>query len=190
MPKVAGKGRRDRHGARQSRPRGRWDRSLTREADSGFQRGFAARADIAPHHRRSPLLRVPEGRGRPLLRSLAVTSSCRGHGVGQQLARAALDLARQDRVAAVYLLTATPADFFASHFGFRPIGRAEVPVPIQQSVEFISACPQTAQAMVREMGATRRWPRSPACSSCAPTTRRAARWRRRFHGTRRGAGST
>jgi N-acetylglutamate synthase-like GNAT family acetyltransferase len=75
--------------------------------------------------------------------------------VGQQLARAALDLARQDRVAAVYLLTATPADFFASHFGFRPIGRAEVPVPIQQSVEFISACPQTAQAMVREMGATR-----------------------------------
>jgi amino-acid N-acetyltransferase len=87
-----------------------------------------------------------------LLRSLAVTSSRRGHGVGQQLVVAALDLARQHRVAAVYLLTTTAADFFTSHFGFRPIGRAEVPPAIQQSVEFISACPQTAQAMVREIG--------------------------------------
>jgi amino-acid N-acetyltransferase len=87
-----------------------------------------------------------------LLRSLAVTSSRRGQGVGQQLVLAALDLARQHRVAAVYLLTTTAADFFARRFGFRPIGRAEVPVPIQQSVEFTSACPQTAQAMVREVG--------------------------------------
>jgi N-acetylglutamate synthase-like GNAT family acetyltransferase len=52
----------------------------------------------------------------------------------------------------VYLLTTTAADFFARHFTFRPIGRAEVPVAVQQSVEFISACPQTAQAMVREIG--------------------------------------
>jgi amino-acid N-acetyltransferase len=87
-----------------------------------------------------------------LLRSLPVTSSRRGQGVGQQLALAALDLARQHRAAAVYLLTTTAADFFASRFGFRPIGRAEVPVAIQQSVEFMSACPQTAQAMVREVG--------------------------------------
>jgi amino-acid N-acetyltransferase len=89
---------------------------------------------------------------RGLLRSLAVTPSHRGHGVGQHLTRAALDLARRHRVAAVYLLTTTAADFFANHFGFRPIVRAEVPVAVRQSVEFISACPQTAQAMVREIG--------------------------------------
>lgn len=86
-----------------------------------------------------------------LLRSLAVTPSRRGHGVGQRLARAALDLARQQQVATVYLLTATGAGFFARHFGFRPIARAEMPVAVQQSVEFISACPETAQAMVREV---------------------------------------
>jgi len=86
-----------------------------------------------------------------LLRSLAVAPSRRGHGVGQHLTLAALDLARQRRVAAVYLLTTTAADFFARHFGFQPIGRAEVPAAVQQSVEFISACPQMAQAMVREV---------------------------------------
>ena len=84
-----------------------------------------------------------------LLRSLVVTPRRRGEGVGQQLTRAALDLARQHGVMAVYLLTTTAADFFASHFGFRPVGRAEVPVTVQQSVEFVGACPQTAQPMVR-----------------------------------------
>src|SRR5262245_60398521 len=87
-----------------------------------------------------------------LLRSLAVASSRRGHGVGQHLTRAALDLARERRVMAVYLLTTTAADFFGRHLGFRPIARAEVPDTVRQSVEFGSACPQGAQAMVREIG--------------------------------------
>jgi amino-acid N-acetyltransferase len=86
-----------------------------------------------------------------LLRSLAVTPSRRGNGVGQQLTRAALDLARQERMTTVYLLTTTAAEFFARHFGFQPVVRAEVPVAVQQSVEFTSACPETAQAMVREV---------------------------------------
>jgi amino-acid N-acetyltransferase len=80
-----------------------------------------------------------------------VTPSRRAHGVGQHLTRAALDLARQHRVAAVYLLTASAAKFFARQFGFRPVGRGSVPAAVQQSVEFVSACPQTAQAMVREV---------------------------------------
>jgi len=88
-----------------------------------------------------------------LPRSLAVTPSHRGHGMGQQLTRAALDLARRHRVAAVYLLTTTAGDFLARHFAFRPIVRAEVPTAVQRSVEFIGACPQSAQAMVRELRA-------------------------------------
>jgi amino-acid N-acetyltransferase len=87
-----------------------------------------------------------------LLRSLAVTPSSRGHGMGQHLTRAALDLARERRVTTVYLLTTTAADFFARHFGFRPIARTEVPDAVRQSVQFVSACPQSAQPMVREIG--------------------------------------
>jgi hypothetical protein len=34
---------------------------------------------------------------------------------------------------------------------FEPIARAAVPEPVRQSVEFVSACPETAQAMVREI---------------------------------------
>jgi amino-acid N-acetyltransferase len=86
-----------------------------------------------------------------LLRSLAVTPSLHGHGVGQQLTRSAVELARQRGVTTLYLLTRTAPDFFARHFGFRPIGRAEVPASVQQSMEFISACPTTAQVMVLEI---------------------------------------
>jgi amino-acid N-acetyltransferase len=86
-----------------------------------------------------------------LLRSLAVVPWRRGDGVGRQLTRAVLDLARRHRVATVYLLTMTAADFFARHFDFRVVGRPEVAMAVQQSIEFTSACPRTAQAMVRRI---------------------------------------
>jgi amino-acid N-acetyltransferase len=85
-----------------------------------------------------------------LLRSVAVDASLRGLGLGHQLTDAALALAREKRVLTVYLLTTTAGDFFP-RFGFRPIARAEVAQPVQQSVEFTSACPASAQAMAREL---------------------------------------
>jgi hypothetical protein len=36
-------------------------------------------------------------------------------------------------------------------FGFRPIGRAEVPEDVRGSVEFVSACPERARAMAAEL---------------------------------------
>jgi len=36
-------------------------------------------------------------------------------------------------------------------FGFRPIGRAEVPEDVRGSVEFVSACPESARAMDTEL---------------------------------------
>ena len=81
-----------------------------------------------------------------LLRSVAVDDRLRRQGVGRQLVQTALDVACQRGVEQVYLLTETAPDFF-SHLGFQPIERAMVPLAVQQSVEFTSACPASAQVM-------------------------------------------
>ncbi len=81
-----------------------------------------------------------------LLRSVAVDKSHQRHGLGHDLARAALDMARQRGVSGVYLLTETAGEFFL-RFGFKATGRAEVPAAVQQSVEFTSACPANALVM-------------------------------------------
>ncbi len=81
-----------------------------------------------------------------LLRSVAVDATWRGQGLGQQLTQAALDLARACGVHDVYLLTETASAFFP-RFGFRPVARTVVPVPVQQSVEFTGACPASALVM-------------------------------------------
>lgn len=85
-----------------------------------------------------------------LLRSLAVDASVRGRGLGIRLARAALACARDRGVGAVYLLTET-ADGFFPRFGFRGVSRDEVPPGVGSSVEFTSACPETARVMMAEL---------------------------------------
>ena len=82
-----------------------------------------------------------------LLRSVAVDASRRGQGLGQRLTAATLELASQRGARTVYLLTESAQDFFP-RFGFRPIPRSEVEPAVQRSVEFTSACPASAQAMV------------------------------------------
>ncbi len=82
-----------------------------------------------------------------LLRSVAVEQDVRGTGLGQRLTRAALGLARQHGVRRIYLLTETAGDFFP-RFGFETIPRSEIAPGVQQSVEFKSGCPETAQAMM------------------------------------------
>ncbi len=85
-----------------------------------------------------------------LLRSVAVADHLQGQGVGQQLTHAALNLARQLDVTKVYLLTETAAGFFP-RFGFRPLPRSEVSQAIQTSLEWTTACPVTAQAMLANL---------------------------------------
>lgn len=84
-----------------------------------------------------------------LLRSVCVEEALRGQGWGQRLTQAALELARQRGVARVFLLTETARDFFP-RFGFRAVPRDEVDPAVQSSVEFTTACPQSAQAMLLE----------------------------------------
>lgn len=47
----------------------------------------------------------------------------------------------------VYLLTETAAEFF-SRFGLSVVDRTQVPPAVSRSVEFTSACPENALAMV------------------------------------------
>lgn len=81
-----------------------------------------------------------------LLRSVAVAEPVRGTGLGRQLVEAAIGLARQQQAQRLYLLTETATEWFP-RFGFVPVERAAVEPAVQSSVEFISACPASAQAM-------------------------------------------
>ncbi len=83
-----------------------------------------------------------------LLRSVAVEPSMHGRGLGHELVTAALRMAEEHRIGAIFLLTTTAETFFP-RFGFTRITRAEVPVHVQQSVEFTSACPSSAIVMRR-----------------------------------------
>lgn len=85
-----------------------------------------------------------------LLRSVAVADHLRGRGLGQRLTQAALHLAKEHGVTLIYLLTETASGFFP-RFGFRPIPRSEVIPAVQRSVEWTTACPVTAQAMVAQL---------------------------------------
>jgi amino-acid N-acetyltransferase len=81
-----------------------------------------------------------------LLRSVAVDPRHQGRQLGRRLTDAALQLARARGVRTVYLLTTTAERFFPK-FGFEPLDREEVPASVRASVEFQSACPQSATAM-------------------------------------------
>jgi amino-acid N-acetyltransferase len=82
-----------------------------------------------------------------LLRSVAVKETTRGMNVGGQLVQAALQAARGGGMRRVLLLTETAANYFP-RFGFQTITRAEVPPAVKASVEFTTACPDTAMVMM------------------------------------------
>ncbi len=81
-----------------------------------------------------------------LLRSVAVDQTLRGKGLGIRLTEAALDLARARGARRAFLLTET-AGWFFPRFGFHVIRRDEVPERVRGSVEFTTACPDTALVM-------------------------------------------
>jgi amino-acid N-acetyltransferase len=81
-----------------------------------------------------------------LLRSVAVAPDLQRSGLGHLLTDAAIQIARDAGVPAVYLLTTTAERYFPK-FGFEPIPRQDVPESVQTSIEFKSACPSSATAM-------------------------------------------
>jgi amino-acid N-acetyltransferase len=70
------------------------------------------------------------------------------------LTAACIDAARASGVTTLVLLTETAEELF-QQFEFRAVSRDEVPAAVQQSQEFVSACPASASAMVLDLVACR-----------------------------------
>lgn len=85
-----------------------------------------------------------------LMRSVVVAVDLRGQGLGGKLTEAALELAKEHQVPAVYLLTTTAEQYFPK-FGFEHITRADVPASVQRSAEFRFACPSSAIVMRKRL---------------------------------------
>ena len=81
---------------------------------------------------------------------MAVAPELQGHGIGRELTDAAIRLADDLHLPAIYLLTTTAERFFPK-FGFERIARADVPASVQASVEFTSACPSSATVMRKSL---------------------------------------
>jgi amino-acid N-acetyltransferase len=83
-----------------------------------------------------------------LLRSAVLADAWRGQGFGRLLVDEAIEHARSIGIAELYLLTTTAERFF-TQLGFQTIDRTDVPGSVRASVEFTTACPDTAVAMTR-----------------------------------------
>ena len=85
-----------------------------------------------------------------LLRSLVVSPSARGAGVGRALVQALEASAREQGVRELWLLT-IDADAFFSGLGFAERDRALAPQAIRGSSEFSSLCPADAVLMSKRL---------------------------------------
>jgi amino-acid N-acetyltransferase len=81
-----------------------------------------------------------------LLRSVAVAAGREHRGLGRELTAAALRVAQDLHMPAVFLLTTTAEQYFP-RFGFTRVNRDEVPESVQASLEFTAACPSSATVM-------------------------------------------
>lgn len=81
-----------------------------------------------------------------LLRSVAVHSTWRTHGLGRALVERVMHLGQTRGVRSLYLLTTTAEHYFPK-FGFQHVERDAVPPEIASTLEFRSACPASATAM-------------------------------------------
>lgn len=86
-----------------------------------------------------------------LLRSLAVSETERGQGLGVLLLKHAEEAAQILGVKQLYLLTTTTADFFAK-MGYQITDRVNAPEAIAQSKQFAGICPASASFMFKQLG--------------------------------------
>ena len=86
-----------------------------------------------------------------LLRSVVVAPDRRGSGIGGSLIDSSETLARELGIDELYLLTDTAAEWFARR-GYQRTERENVPASVRSSIEFSTACSDTAVAMKRRLG--------------------------------------
>jgi amino-acid N-acetyltransferase len=85
-----------------------------------------------------------------LLRSVAVNPASRSRGLGKALVLEQVEASRRHGIQEIYLLTETAPAFF-QRLGFHLIERAAVALSIYASIEWTSACPASAQAMMLKL---------------------------------------
>jgi amino-acid N-acetyltransferase len=85
-----------------------------------------------------------------LLRSVAVETAWRSHGVGRALVTRVIADAESRGLRALYLLTTTAERYFPS-FGFREIARDEAPADVRATGEFRGVCCASATVMARPL---------------------------------------
>ncbi|MFC4705179.1 MULTISPECIES: arsenic resistance N-acetyltransferase ArsN2 [Paraburkholderia] len=85
-----------------------------------------------------------------LIRSIAIATEVRGHGLGKAIVARLLAECRTRAVQSVVLLTTTAERYFAGQ-GFTPVTRHEVPQPLLASSQFQGVCPASAATMLRAL---------------------------------------
>jgi amino-acid N-acetyltransferase len=85
-----------------------------------------------------------------LMRSLTLSESLRGQGLGTQLVEHIEGYARSKKIKSIYLLT-TSADQFFARLGYQITVREYAPAPLQGTTEFESICPASAVCMFKEL---------------------------------------
>jgi amino-acid N-acetyltransferase len=85
-----------------------------------------------------------------LLRSVVVAPEHRASGIGGRLVEHLIEMAGEDGVEEIYLLTTTAEKYFP-RFGFTRTTRSVVPDAVKSSAEFQGACPDTAVVMTRRI---------------------------------------
>lgn len=83
-----------------------------------------------------------------LLRSVAVNRNVQGSGVGRALVEDRLRRARDLALDRVFLLTTTAGGYFRA-LEFEPTPRTDAPLEMQESPEFVGACPASAECLSR-----------------------------------------
>jgi len=85
-----------------------------------------------------------------LLRSLAVTTSARGRGLGAALVHYAERAASTLNARSLYLLTTSAEGFFVG-LGYRNLDRHSAPKSIASTPQFSSLCPSSSAFMMKRL---------------------------------------
>lgn len=85
-----------------------------------------------------------------LVRSLAVSESAEGSGLGSSLVGALEELAHHESVRTLFLLTTTAQEFFKRR-GYENADRASAPPAIRNTDQFSDLCPASAAFMKKDL---------------------------------------
>lgn len=84
-----------------------------------------------------------------LLRSVAVSDSAQGSGIGSQLTEKAIEHAKENDISEILLLTTTAKDFFVNRFGFVEVTRNDYEIHFAGSPEW--HLPRCSSAVVMKL---------------------------------------